>query len=235
MLLSSGRYQAVFFDVGDTLMFIPAVQAVIHRHLAERSMIREEEQIGQLFQQAFRRFYYERELNPDECCSPESDRQFWTGVYRFLLNELGAGGEWTEEEIHRSCHELYDMFTSSANYRLFEDVADSLEALRQHGLRLGVISNFAPTLRGILQEKGILHYFDPVIVSTEVGLEKPNPAIFRLALAEAGLEPSAVLYVGDHDLNDIWAPRQAGIDAVKILRYDYMTGEGISSLKELLK
>ncbi|MDF2935311.1 MAG: hypothetical protein K0Q90_684 [Paenibacillaceae bacterium] len=235
MLLSPGRYQAVFFDVGDTLMYIPAAQAVIHRHLAERALVREEEQIGRLFQQAFRQFYYERELNPEECCSPESDRQFWTGVYRFMLDELGAGGEWEEEQIHHTCHELYEMFTSPANYRLFDDVTGTLEALRERGYRLGVISNFSPTLKSILLDKGILHYFDPVIVSTEVGLEKPNPAIFRLALAETGLAPSEVLYVGDHELNDIWSPRQVGIGAVRIKRYDYMTGEGITGLQELLK
>lgn len=235
MRLLPGRYQAVFFDVGDTLMFIPAAQAIIRQHLAERSLDREEEHIGRLFQDAFRRFYYDRELNPEERCSPESDRLFWTGVYRFLLDELGAGREWTEGEIHRTCHELYDMFTSSAQYQLFGDVVDTLEALRDRGLRLGIVSNFAPTLRGILQDKGILRYFDPVIVSTEVGVEKPNPDIFRLALAEAGLEPSGVLYVGDHDLNDIWAPRQVGMDTLKILRYDYMTGDGIAGLKELLK
>jgi putative hydrolase of the HAD superfamily len=235
MLLSPGRYKAVFFDVGDTLMYIPAAQAVICRHLAEKALVREEEEVGQLFQQAFRQFYVERELNPEECCSPESDRQFWTGVYRFMLDELGAGGEWAEEEIHHCCHELYEMFTSPANYRLFDDVVETLEALRERGFRLGVVSNFSPTLKDILQDKGILHYFDPVIVSTEVGLEKPNPAIFRLALAEAGLAASEVLYVGDHDLNDLWAPRQLGMDAVKILRYDYMTGEGITGLQELLK
>ncbi|MFH5181940.1 HAD-IA family hydrolase [Paenibacillus sp. TAB 01] len=126
------------------------------------------------------------------------------------------------------------MFTGPEHYQLFNDVAECLPKLQERGLRLGIISNFAPTLSSILKHKGILHYFDPVIVSTEVGLEKPNPAIFELALARAGLSASEVLYVGDHDRNDIWAPNQAGIDAVKIKRYDYHSGEGIHSLRELL-
>ncbi|WP_216628251.1 HAD-IA family hydrolase [Paenibacillus germinis] len=46
-----------------------------------------------------------------------------------------------------------------------------------------------------------MHYFDPIIVSTEVGLEKPDPAIFQLALNMAG--PKDILYVGDHETIDV--------------------------------
>jgi putative hydrolase of the HAD superfamily len=229
------HYKAVFFDVGDTLMTIPAARVIIQQFLALRSLHREEDRIGELFTQAFRLFYYGKQLNPDEVCSPESDREFWMKLYRFILDELGADAEWSEDQIHHCCHELYDLFTTAEQYQLFDDVEESLEAISRMGLRMGIISNFAPSLKGILRDKGILHYFAPVIVSTEVGLEKPNPAIFRLALQESGLAASQVLYVGDHDQNDIWAPKQAGIDAVKILRYDYLTGNGIHSLMELLK
>ncbi|WP_438446456.1 HAD-IA family hydrolase [Gorillibacterium sp. sgz5001074] len=229
------QYKAVFFDVGDTLMTIPAARVIMQQFLALRSLHREEEQVGELFTQAFRLFYYGKQLNPEEVCSPESDREFWMKVYRFILQELGADQEWTEDEIHHCCHELYDLFTGPEHYQLFEDVKPVLAELHRRGFRLGIISNFAPTLKTILEAKGILHYFDPVIVSTEVGLEKPNPAIFRLALEESGLEASEVLYIGDHDQNDIWAPQQIGIDARKILRYDYLTGSGIHSLQELLK
>lgn len=227
-------YKAIFFDVGDTLMTIPAARVIMQQFLASRSLHREEEQIGSLFTEAFRLFYYGKQLNPDEVCSPESDRVFWMKLYSYILERLGAHDEWTEDEVHRCCHELYDMFTKPEQYQLFDDVKSNLERLKQQGLRLGVISNFAPTLKEILANKGILSYFEPVIVSTEVGLEKPNPDIFRLALREAGLKAEEVLYVGDHDQNDIWAPQQAGIDAVKIKRYDYHSGEGIHSLSELV-
>jgi putative hydrolase of the HAD superfamily len=226
-------YKAVFFDVGDTLMTIPAARVIMQQFLASRKLHRGEEEIGDLFTEAFRLFYYGKQLNPDEVCTPESDRAFWMKLYSYILDRLGAQQELDEDEIHRCCHGLYDKFTQPEQYQLFDDVKSNLERLRGMGLRLGIISNFAPTLKGILEHKGILHYFDPVIVSTEVGLEKPNPDIFRLALAEAGLPPQDVLYVGDHDQNDIWAPQQAGIDAVKIKRYDYHTGEGIHSLAEL--
>lgn len=227
------EYKAIFFDVGDTLMTIPAARIILQQFLALRSLHREQDRIGTLFTEAFRTFYYGKQLNPDEVCSPESDRAFWMSIYRHILEQLGAREEWTEDEIHRCCHELYDEFTGPEHYRLFEDVQESLAELEGRGFRLGVVSNFAPTLRSILEDKGIARYFDPLIVSTEVGLEKPNPAIFKLALERSGLGPEEVLYVGDHDQNDIWAPNQAGIAAVKIIRYDYLQGAGIRTLKEL--
>ncbi|MBP1154342.1 MULTISPECIES: HAD-IA family hydrolase [unclassified Paenibacillus] len=230
------HYKAVFFDVGDTLLTIPAARVIMQQFLASRSFHRGEERIDELFTEAFRLFYYGKQLDPFEACTPESDRAFWMKLYRYILQHLGVEEErWTEEQIHICCHELYDLFTSPQHYALFEDVEECMAALKERGLRLGIISNFATTLRSILEHKRIMHYFDPVIVSTEVGLEKPDPAIFQLSLERSGLAAEDVLYVGDHDLNDIWAPAQAGIDAVKIKRYDYHTGDGIHSLRELLE
>ena len=44
----------------------------------------------------------------------------------------------------------------------------------------------------------------------------------------ADVEAKDVLYIGDHETNDIWAPNQVGIDAVRIIRYPYHTGDGYS-------
>jgi len=225
--------KAGLFDAGDTLLAIPGAREILQRYLAERELHREQDRIGAQFEESFRKLYYEKPSDGTELCSPESDRLFWAGLYAHVLYGLGVHDEREEDAIHRWSHELYDLYTSPEQYELFDDVAESLERLKRSGYRLGIVSNFAPTLRTILLHKGILHYFDPVIVSTEVGLEKPNPAIFRLALEQAKLAPEDALYIGDHDKNDIWAPNQIGIRAVKIKRYAHMTGDGITSLREL--
>jgi putative hydrolase of the HAD superfamily len=229
------HYKMVYLDAGDTLLTIPAARLILQQYLAVRSMQREEEHIGELFTEAFRLFYYGKQLDPFEVCTPESDRAFWVNLYKYVLEKLGAQEEWSEGQIHEVCHELYDIYTAPEHYQLFEDVKECLAKLQEQGLRLGIVSNFAPTLKAILESKGILSYFDPVIVSTEVGLEKPDPAIFKLALELSGLEAKDILYIGDHERNDIWAPNQVGIDAVKIIRYDYHSGEGIHTLRELFE
>lgn len=227
------NYKAVFFDAGDTLLTIPGARETMQRYLAEQSFHRTADQIGERFDAAFRLLYYNKPVLGNELCSPESDRTFWVELYRHMLAELGASPLVEEELIHQWCHEMYDLFVSPEQYVLFDDVIMTLEALQVRGYRMAIISNFAPTLRSILQYMQIDHYFDPIIVSTEVGLEKPNPAIFQLALEQSGLAADEVLYVGDHDQNDIWAPNQIGMQAVKIKRYAYHAGEGIHSLREL--
>lgn len=227
------EYKMIYLDAGDTLLTIPAAQTILKQYLQLRSVDRDEAHISELFTEAFRLFYYVNKQNNFVVCSPESDREFWVNLYKYVLHKLGIHEEWTEEEIYTCCHELYDIYTAPEYYELFDDVKPFLDGLKARGFRIGIISNFAPTLKAILENKGILHDFDPVIVSTEVGLEKPDPAIFQLALDRAGLEAKDILYIGDHETNDIWAPNQVGIDAVRIIRYSYHTGEGIHSLLEL--
>ncbi len=231
------HYRMIYFDASDTLLTIPAARLILQQYMAARSLHREEEHIGELFTEAFRLFYYGKQSDLFEACTPESDRAFWVDLYKYVLGRLGAGEAWTEDEIHQRSHELYDIYTAPEHYELFSDVKETLSRLRQMGLRLGIVSNFAPTLKAILESKGILHHFDPVLVSTEVGLEKPDPAIFQLALDKAGLAAEHILYVGDHERNDIWSPKQVGIDAVQIVRYDNLPGQGIDaiySLRELV-
>lgn len=227
------EYKMIYLDAGDTLLTIPAAQTILKQYLQLRSVDRDEAHISELFTEAFRLFYYVNKQDNFVVCSPESDREFWVNLYKYVLHKLGIHEEWTEEEIYTCCHELYDIYTAPEYYELFDDVKPFLDGLKARGFRIGIISNFAPTLKAILEAKGILHDFDPVIVSTEVGLEKPDPAIFQLALNRAGLEAKDILYIGDHETNDIWAPNQVGIDAVRIIRYSYHTGEGIHSLLEL--
>ncbi|WP_127589240.1 HAD-IA family hydrolase [Paenibacillus koleovorans] len=234
ILHPTSPYKAVFFDAGDTLLTVPGARETMRRYFAEREFHRTDTEIGDSFDAAFRLLYYNKPVLGNELCSPESDRLFWVKLYRHMLDDLAAAGHAEEETLHRWCHELYDLFVSPEQYVLFEDVRETLERLQALGYRMAIVSNFAPTLRHILKYMEIDYYFDPIIVSTEVGLEKPNPAIFQLALEQSGLPASQVLYVGDHDQNDIWAPGQVGIQAVKIKRYAYHQGDGIHSLRELL-
>lgn len=231
---SLDSYKAIFFDAGDTLLTIPAARVLMQQFLAERQFVKDEMDVEEKINEAIRKFYYEKKQGLFEACTPESDREFWIKIYRYVLQRLNIEEHnWTPEEIYQCCHEMYDVFVAPQHYHLFEDVREVLEELKRRNFRLAVISNFAPTLPAVLEDKGILHYFDPVVVSTLVGMEKPDPAIFSYTLELTGLKAEEVLYVGDHDTNDIWAPNQVGIDAVKIKRYDYHTGDGILSLREL--
>ena len=227
-------YKAVFFDAGDTLITIPAAHEMLQAYLERNSFPTKDAQLEMILSEAITHYYYNKKNYTTEAITPESDRAFWIRIYLFVMERLNAERYWSIEQIQQCCHELYDVFVNPEYYTVFSDVKLALDRLQQMNLRLGLISNFAPTLRDICIKQGIYHYFDPFIVSTEVGLEKPNPEIFTYALHCAGLHASEVLYIGDHETKDIWAPSQIGMDAIRIVRYEGLSGDvDIRSLIEL--
>ena len=80
-----------------------------------------------------------------------------------------------------------------------------LHAIQQMGLKIGLISNVCS--RGQvplnLEQYGLRHYFNPLVLSSEYGRRKPDPAIFHHAARLAGVPTSHCLYVGDRIARDI--------------------------------
>ena len=99
-----------------------------------------------------------------------------------------------------------------------------LKQLKQQQKTVGLVSNFdhPPHVRRLLTDNGWSNIFDTVIISSEVGVKKPDPAIFELALQHTGLAPAQAVYVGDtHD--DVTGAIAAGIQPIFITRTDNPT------------
>lgn len=94
--------------------------------------------------------------------------------------------------------------------------ARALARTRAAGLRAAVVSNSNGTVRAILDLLGLGRHLDFVIDSGEVGVEKPDAAIFRLALARAGVTAAEAVYVGDLYAVDVLGARAAGIAAILV-------------------
>lgn len=97
------------------------------------------------------------------------------------------------------------------------DVIGTLQALRAHGLRLGIVSNAAYRPRLMKQQLaalGLADYFEAVTFSSEVGVRKPHPAIYADALGKLGADPSRTLFVGDRVREDVQGPQAQGMRAV---------------------
>jgi putative hydrolase of the HAD superfamily len=95
-----------------------------------------------------------------------------------------------------------------------ERSAEALARLQAAGIRLGVVSNSDGRVEQALEAAGLRQYFDVVIDSALVGVEKPDPRIFQAALDRLGVEPDQALYVGDLYQVDVVGARAAGIDAI---------------------
>ncbi len=95
------------------------------------------------------------------------------------------------------------------------------------GLKMGLISNVNSRgqVPANLVQYGIRHYFDPVVLSSEYGRRKPDPAIFHYAARLANVPASQCVYVGDRIVRDILGARRAGFHLAVQIHHDYDHGE----------
>jgi putative hydrolase of the HAD superfamily len=96
---------------------------------------------------------------------------------------------------------------------------DVLEELRRKGYRMGIISNWDDSARAILKKHGLDRFFEHIIISSEVGWEKPAAEIFQKAIRAASVDPDECTYVGDNYYDDAVGSRKAGIEPLIVNRY----------------
>ncbi len=162
--------------------------------------------------------------------SPDRSRRFWGSVYDGVLERAGVPAA---DDLGDA---LYETFTSLATYRLFPDVLEALAALRDRGHRLGVVSNFEAWLPELLGHLEVRDLFEVRVISGIEGVEKPDPAIFELALERAGVRAVDATYVGDVPAFDVDPPRGLGMHAVLLDRrgrYPEHAGPRIGDLRML--
>jgi epoxide hydrolase-like predicted phosphatase len=150
-----------------------------------------------------------------------------------LLRQLERG-ELTDEEFERNFGALLNVRnTDGLIDRLFaglapdEEMLDAVRAARTAGLRTGLISNSWGT--GIYKRGDFDGLFDALVISGEVGLNKPEPEIFLLACERLGVEPGDCVFVDD--LRENCAGAEA-VGMTAVLHRD--AGQTIAELEELL-
>jgi putative hydrolase of the HAD superfamily len=120
--------------------------------------------------------------------------------------------------------------------------AETLEALRERGYRIGLISNTiwpAEIHLEDLAEIGVLPYLDHTIFSGEAGVWKPSPQVFQHALAALGVSPEQAIFVGDSPREDIRGAQAVGMRAIWVRSREFPLGDTrpdaiVEALPELL-
>nr|WP_156291906.1 HAD family hydrolase [Oceanobacillus salinisoli] len=137
---------------------------------------------------------------------------------RMRMKEL-FGNHLTDEQADKKFNH-YLMFYRQ-NWKVYEDVIPCLEQLKKQGNRLGIISNGdyhqqMEKLEGI----NIKGYFDCIITSSEIGVSKPNAAIFIEACNLAGVQINESPYIGDRLETDAIGSKNAGMKGIWLNRKD---------------
>jgi putative hydrolase of the HAD superfamily len=218
--------KAVLFDVGNTLLWLdhPFVIATLREHGVSAT---EDELIAA---------QYGAKLLLDELVRTgrAGDNAHHNHVFfAELFREIGVGDELFPSIAQR-------LYARHAERNLWctvrERTAETLDELRRLGYRLGVISNSDGRVEALVESAGLRGSFEFVIDSGSVGVEKPDPRIFRMALERMGIDPHDAVYVGDVYEIDVAGARAAGMRAIlldPLSRLGHLDCDRVAALHEL--
>jgi putative hydrolase of the HAD superfamily len=149
--------------------------------------------------------------------SQMSARELWNGYFERLLTDAGLA----EGALRGVIERLWAMNAERSLWRVPVPGARTvLETLRAAGRRLAVVSNAEGNVERDLLEAGFGGLLETVVDSHRVGVAKPDPRIFEVALDRLGVESDRCLYVGDVPAFDVAGALAAGIPPVLVDPWD---------------
>lgn len=202
---------AVFFDFGDTLATLAPTKEELFIRAARAQGL-------ELEPAAVKRAYQIVDFHHKYSSVHVTDRVGFYQRYNELLCEaLGISSH--DVQLRPA---LEAQFKQHKSWVLFEDVPEVLARLRGRGLPLALVANWDSNLAALTEQLGIRHFLSAIVPSQAVGVEKPDPDIFRHALAELSLSEltDRILYVGNEYRADVLGARAAGLRPVLIDRND---------------
>jgi HAD superfamily hydrolase (TIGR01662 family) len=142
----------------------------------------------------------------------EHDEEIWVRFTEDIVRGMGGDGD--------ACRTVAEAITErwlhSENFELYEDVLPVLAHLREHGLKLALVSNTSRDLDAFVRHFSL--DVDAWITSRSHGRVKPSPSIFNAILEELEVEPGEAVMVGDSPEDDVAGARALGIRAFLVDR-----------------
>ena len=215
--------RVILFDAAGTLFHLPRG---VGWHYAEVARRHGADLDPAALNQAFRAAWKRAEPPPEtRVARPDDDRTWW----RALAGEVFAGCG-ARDVLDRCFDDLWEEFVHPGVWELFPETSEVLAELGAR-YRLGVVPNFDSRLRSILAVLGIAGHFEKLVISSEVGAEKPSSHIYQVALDRFGASPGEVLHVGDEAEADWLGAARMGLHAFELQR----PGNSLHGVREWLK
>lgn len=185
--------QAITFDIGGIIYSDDVFKRSIFTAL--------EKMIGSIDEQAFSDIYL-------------AHLKSQSGSLRSKLCIAFLGSLDRKDELMQEATKLW-LFTDSD---LYLDAKSCIETMRQAGCKIGIVANQARTAVAALTFHQIAPLIDFMGISAVVGLEKPDPAIFQLALQSLGALAAQTVHVGNRLDTDVLPAQSLGMRTAWILR-----------------
>ena len=192
------QFEAVLFDAGDTLIRLSGSgEKLLHRAAAALGgEALDPEGVAQVWRRVLERSGTADELAKGRDLSNARHREVWTALYETAGCEKLAPG---------LSEKMYGLTVSPESWEAFPDTLSTLKAVRDRGLRIGVVSDTGFDLRPAMDKLGLSPFLDTVVMSFEQGVCKPAAAVFRTACDQLRVQPEHTLMVGDNPLTDAGA------------------------------
>ena len=185
--------EAVFFDVGNTLLYDDPSVPYLFTEVANRLGFKVNVDDVLPCMPEINAFYQHQYLTDgDFWCHHDRAVQLWLDMYSMMARSCGI-----DSGVDELAHAVYDAYLDPRNWSFFPDAADCIKTLKSDGLRMAIVSNWDASLENLIRSMCKLPYFDEVIASAAVGCRKPSPAIFEIALERMHVRPENVIHVGD--------------------------------------
>jgi len=210
------RPHAILFDAGFTLTFQDGARIAAY---AEQAGLTLDPRAVERAERALRAELREKE---GVVLRTHADRPdgWLTAVFRKLL--VLAEVRASDDLLDRAAAAILSQHLAvNAWSRVGAGVREALGRLREHGFRLAVVSNSEGTVEAMLVETGLRDLFEVVVDSAVVGVSKPDPRIFQIALDCLGVSAADALMVGDSPSADVGGAQAAGIRAALLDPYDF--------------
>lgn len=207
--------KAVLFDLGGTLLVMRR-DRIFRKVLAEegyRVSIAKIHSAYAVVESTWLGEYGYRNLSPKK--SMESYRRLDAMAFRHVFPRAPPR---EALRVSRLLRKRWSEIGKTVPPKLYPDVEPTLGKLRYRGISLALVSNAPPDTMDLVESLGLRRYFQHFVISGVVGVSKPNPEIFRLALAGVGARPSEAIHVGDVYEADVVGARNAGIMGILIDR-----------------
>ena len=220
--------RVVFFDAAGTLLRVKGSVGQVYLDHARKYGVRvSEDALQQAFQRAFADAPPLAFLVSDPMEIKACERLWWFDVVHNVFYRTGMF-----EDFDKYFDEVFSYFASSQAWELYPETLQTLQALEERGLELGIVSNFDSRLYEILLGLGIDRFFESVTLSSSAGVAKPSLQIFKRALAKHGVSPGEALHIGNSLREDVQGASAAGIKAVLLHRQEEAVS-GVETIRTL--
>ena len=212
-MIQPNGVKAIFFDLDGTLRHsVPAGGDVFTDYV--RTLGFPVSQEDRLRAMRWEHLYWANsmDLRDDLLAHSGETEKFWIEYSRRRLVALGTSPALAREFAPRvSAHMGTEYRPESI---VPDEVRSTLDALKQAGYILAVLSNRNDSFVDLLNEHKIGEFFDFSIAAGEVQVWKPDPGLFEHALKRAGVSAQQAIYVGDNYFADVVGSRSAGLTPV---------------------